>query len=654
MRRPPRIALLGNPNTGKSTLYNRLCGLRTRTANFPGSTTEHQVGACALNAETDAEIIDLPGVYSLMLEIPESRLCRDCLEGRIADRRPDVALLVLDATNLIRNLQFAASALHREMPTVIAINMADVARRRGLSLDERAASRELGVPVIAISARTGEGIDRLREALALAAATEGPRHQPLRPLPRSEVGSREAVRWAADVFAEIASHGRGDADDTATLHDRLDEAFTHPIMGLFVFAATMAAMFGAIYWLAQYPMDAVDSLFAWIGTGVEAVMGPGALRELLVSGVIGGLAATLVFLPQIALLFFLLALLEDSGYLARAAFAVDRVMRRVGLPGQAFMPLLSAHACALPAIMSTRLIPNPRDRLATILVCPFMSCSARVPVYALLTSLLFVNAPLLAGLAFAGCYLLGALAAFVTAKMLRTTALRGPSTPMVLELPEYRLPSVRTALAVAWERALLFLRNAGTVILSIAIVMWWLSAYPKSEADPASDALRERAAVIASSAPDEAASLESEAARLDERKQQAGSFAGQLGSALEPIFAPMGLDRQLTVAVLTSFLAREVFTTTVFVLVGAGAEANGEDTSTLETVRTARRDDGTPLFTVPASAALLVFYVLAMQCLPTVVLVARETGSWRWALAQLSFMSILAYIAAFATYRMLA
>ncbi|MSR28851.1 MAG: ferrous iron transporter B [Phycisphaerales bacterium] len=650
----PRIALLGNPNTGKSTLYNRLCGLRTKTANFPGSTVEHHVGRCQVPGGGEFDIVDLPGVYSLMLEIPESRLCRDCLEGRLGDRRPDAALLVLDANNLPRNLQFAASALKRGLPTVVAINMVDVARRRGLVIDEDDAERELGVKVVAVSARTGEGLDALREALLKVAKPGATAPSPRQPYPTSEIGSPASTRWSADAFSAIAAHPRGKVPDSLSLHDRLDTAFTHPVAGILCFAVAMSLIFATIYWLAQFPMDAVDSVFGVLSHAIEGVIPAGTLQDLLINGVVGGVAATVVFLPQIVLLFLLLALLEDSGYLARAAFAVDRVMRRAGLPGQAFMPLLSAHACALPAIMSTRLIPNPRDRLATILVSPFMSCSARVPVYVLLTGLLFAGRPLAAGIAFTACYVLGAIAALGTSKLLRASLLRGASSPMVLELPEYRVPSLRTAVAVAIDRAFVFLRNAGSVILAIAIVMWWLSAYPKAPPDVRSAALLTQAAEIRASDQDAAETLVAEANRLDQRRQQSESFAGQVGTALEPVFAPIGLDRQLTVAVLTSFLAREVFTTTVFVLVGAGSDANSEDSGTLQSVRNATRDDSTPLFTVPTAASLLVFFVLAMQCLPTLVVVARETGSWRWPLLQFAYMSLLAYGCAFLTYRVLA
>ncbi len=647
-----RIALLGNPNTGKSTLFNRLCGLRSKTANHPGSTVEHQVGRCVSATGEEFDIIDLPGIYSLMLEMPESKLCVDCLEGRIDDGRPDGALIVLDANNLLRNLQFAASALRRGLPSVIAINMVDLAQRRGLIIDEAAASALLGVPVIAISARTGAGVERILPALALAARSAA-RANPSIALPVSEPGSAASCAWAADVFARMAAHPPAPCDHEMSVHDRLDAAFTHPVLGLVVFALTMSLLFASIYWIAAFPMDAVDSIFGWVGELLNSVMPSGILRDLAIDGVVGGVAATVVFLPQIVLLFFLLALLEDSGYLARAAFAVDRVMRRFGLPGQAFMPLLSSHACALPGIMATRLIPDSRERLTTILVAPFMSCSARVPVYALLTGLLFAGRPLAAGLAFTGCYVLGGIAALTTAAIIRKSILRGPSAPMMLELPDYRLPSVRTAAFVAIDRGLVFLKSAGSVILAIAVVMWWLSAYPKSAPSAASIELRTRAAQVEPADTTQSAELVAQAERLDDRAQQAGSFAGQLGAFCQPAFAPIGLDQQLTVAVLTSFLAREVFTTTVFVLAGAGQSADGEDLGTLETVRNATRADGRALFDIPTAASLLVFFVLAMQCLPTLVVVRRETGSWRWPLAQLAYMSAVAYGAAWLTYSLM-
>ena len=619
-----RVALLGNPNVGKSTLFNAMCGLRVKTANFPGSTVEHHVGVFRDRRGRQFELIDLPGTYSLRLELPESRLCRDCLEGRIGDCTPDAALIVLDSTNLLRNLQFAASALRRDVPSVIALNMSDEASRRGLSIDTRAASDLIGCPVVAVSGRNGTGFDELGDALAEATARRSGA-LPLHPLPEGEPGTADSVRWASQIFAQIGGSGTSSRD---ALHDRLDAAFTHPVLGLALFGAVMTAIFAALFWVAKWPMEWIGSIFDALAALVTDVIPPGVLQDLLANGVVGGIAATVVFLPQICILFFLLALLEDSGYLARAAFALDRVMRRFGLPGQAFMPLLSSHACALPGIMSTRLIPDPRDRIAAILAAPFMSCSARLPVYVLLCGILFADRPLMAGLAFVGCYLLGAAAGLLTALLARRTVLRGPSRPMVLELPTYRIPHLRTAVATAIERGWVFLRNAGSVILAIAIVMWWLSAYPKVDATM------------------QAAESEAQAARA----QQAGSFAGMAGRAVEPLFRPIGLDSQLTVAVLTSFMAREVFTTTVFVVTGAGEDA-GEDEGTLESVRSATRLDGTPLFTAPTAWSLLVFYVLAMQCLPTLALVRRETGSWRWPIAQFAWMTAVAYVGALIAFR---
>jgi ferrous iron transport protein B len=625
--RTRRVALLGNPNVGKSTLFNALCGLKVKTANFPGSTVEHHVGTVRDSRGTEIELIDLPGVYSLRLELPESRLCRDCLEGRIGEGAPDAVLIVLDSTNLVRNLQFAASALRRDVPAVIAMNLSDEAARRGLSVDTRAAADLLGCPVVAVSGRSGMGLTALIDALSdVAARRQAP--LPLHPLPEGEPGSADAVRWANHLFAQIGGSGTSSRD---ALHDRLDAAFTHPVLGLALFGAVMAGLFAALFWVAKWPMEWIGTVFDALASGVSAVMPEGVLQDLLANGVVGGIAATVVFLPQICILFFLLALLEDSGYLARAAFALDRVMRRFGLPGQAFMPLLSSHACALPGIMSTRLIPDQRDRIATILAAPFMSCSARLPVYVLLCGILFADRPAMAGLAFVGCYVLGAVAGLLTALLARRTVLRGPSRPMVLELPNYRLPHVRTAIVAAVERGWLFLRNAGSVILAIAVVMWWLSAYPKAVGPIASQ---------------QAEASEAEAARA----QQDASFAGMAGRAMEPLFRPIGLDSQLTVAVLTSFMAREVFTTTVFVVTGSGADSDGDE-GTLEKVRSATRVDGSPLFTRPTAWSLLVFYVLAMQCLPTLALVRRETGSWSWPLVQFAWMTALAYVGALIAYR---
>jgi ferrous iron transport protein B len=441
----------------------------------------------------------------------------------------------------------------------------------------------------------------------------------------------------------------GAAGDTLT--ERLDQAFTHPVAGVALFTVVMGFLFWTIFALAKVPMELIEGTFEVLGGWVSAAVPPGAVHDLLVDGVLGGVAGTVVFLPQIWLLFFLISLLEDTGYLARAAFVMDRVLCRFGLPGHAFVPLLSSHACALPGILSSRLIPDRADRLTTILVAPFMSCSARMPVYVLLTGLLFADRPVLAGLAFAGCYMLGAAAAMASAFLARRTILKGRSRPMVLELPTYKLPSLRTAAFVSFDQGMSFLRKAGTTIMGICIVMWWLSAYPRSEAPAAAIELRQRAATMAAGAPAQAADLAAEADLLERRNAQAGSFAGRLGRALEPVFEPLGYDWQLTMGVLTSFVAREVFVSTMSVLLVGEEDADFGDRGVLARLRGATREDGRPLFTTAAAASLLVFYVLAMQCLPTLAMTRRESGSWKWAGLQLGYMSAVAYAAAFLTYR---
>jgi len=624
-RPTPRIAVLGNPNTGKTTLFNRLCGVRARTANFPGSTVEGRIGTHRSPAgHVELELVDLPGSYSLTIDVPEARVCRDCLQGSLDGIEPDAMLVVLDATNLRRNLQFAAQALAHRLPAVVALNMWDTARARPGCVDPAELSRRLGCPVVPVSGRTGEGLAALDVALdtvvdlpfgadALVAR--------LQKLPPADATQAMLASWADQVTRAAAPMAAAPAPDPAdSLVDRVDVALTHPFVGIAVFALTMAALFSAIFMVASVPMDLIDLVFGRAAELVRSAMPEGLLADLLADGIVAGIGGVVIFLPQICLLFFLLSLLEDSGYLARAAFAVDRVMRRFGLSGPSFVPLLSSHACALPGIMSTRLIRDDRERLATILVAPFMSCSARLPVYVLLIGILSVGKPAwFAGAAFVACYALGAVAGLLTALLARRTLLRGPARPLVMELPPYRVPALRNALLVTWDRALVFLRNAGTTILAISVVMWWLSAFPRAEG-------------------------------TDARMQQAGSFAGQLGEAAAPAFAPLGFDSQLTVGVLTSFLAREVFVSTMGVLAGAGSDADPADRTVLEQVAAMPRADGTPVFDPATAAAALVFFVLAMQCLPTLAVTRRETGSWKWPAIQFGWMTLVAYVAAMAAH----
>ncbi len=629
------VALIGNPNTGKTTLFNKLCGARAKTSNFPGTTTAMRVGRTTIG-EHAIDVIDLPGLYSLDGHTPESVIVRDVLRGE-GVTRPGAVIAIVDAANLFRNLVLVGELLTFDEPVVVVLNMVDLAERLGQRLDVKALSRRLGVPVIPMVASKGVGLDALRSAIADLPAT-GSQTRPVDlPVAGPEGPSIEAfTTWAEGVLAD-AYPGGAPAAALDAKTERIDRVLTHPVMGTLVFLGVMGALFWTLFALATIPMDLIELTFASLGNAVSALMDDGPIRDLLTDGVIGGIAGTVVFLPQICLLFFMISLLEDTGYLARAAFVNDRIFRRFGLPGHAFVPLLTAHACALPAIMSTRLIPDRRDRLATILVAPFMSCSARLPVYVLLTTLLFADRPAMAGVAFAGCYLLGSAAAFFSAWLFSRTGLKGRPRPMVLELPTFKRPSFTNAFFTARDQGLAFLQTAGTVIVAICIVMWWLSAYPKVEPTAEIVSMRTQG-------------LEAEADALHAKAEQAGSYAGQMGRAIQPVFAPLGYDWQLTVGVLTSFLAREVFVSTLSVLVGGGAEAE-PDEGVMDRIRTMTRDDGSLVFTPATAASALIFFVLAMQCLPTLAVTRKETGRLKYAGIQLAYMTTLAYVTALVVYQ---
>jgi len=637
----PRVVLLGNPNTGKTTLFNRLCGLRHQTANFPGTTQETRLGR--IRGEHPASVIDSPGVYALTLNQVEAEVCRRLLAGEMPDRpgvvhRPDGVCVVVNALHLARGLKLVREAAAHHLPTVVAVNMSDVAHARGLEIDTQTLAESLGVPCVSVSARTGAGCDELLAALD---------HAPVASVPESEA---DADAWAERLADSVTRHT---TDTHATSWtDRIDHVAAHPVLGLALFAAIMFGLFWAIFKGATWPMDLIDSGFTWLAGAVESALPPGILSDFLTGGVIGGVGATVIFLPQIVLLFFLIALLEDSGYLARAAFLVDRLLRPFGLPGHAFVPLLSSHACAIPGIMAARSIPDPNERLATILVAPFMSCTARIPVYVLLVGLLFADSPAMAAIAFAGCYVIGILAAVLSVLLARRTFLRGQSRPMTLELPSYKVPSLRHATMMAWHRGVVFLKKAGTAILAIAVVLWWLGSYPIVDPPEESIELRTQAAQIEAAQPERAEELLARADRVEARHASASSFAGRIGKAVQPVFAPLGYDWQLSVGVITSFAAREVFVTTMAVITSGDEELEGERLR--ESIAGAVRDDGvTPVFTRATSWSLLVYYILAMQCLPTLAVTAREAGGRKWAFLQLAWMCGVAYLAALITYQVL-
>ncbi|MCO6047114.1 ferrous iron transport protein B [Aeoliella sp. ICT_H6.2] len=645
--RGPVIALVGNPNSGKTSLFNRLTGLRAQTANFAGTTVEHRRGRVRI-AGHSAELIDLPGLYSLDATTPDERVARQVVVGE-GPVKPDALVLVIDATNLERNLFLASQLIEAsrstERPMLVALNMMDLATKHGVHIDRKKLEHDLGCPVLPVSARSGEGFSELNSAIGKLVGS--PVGLPVQTQCACSGCAGCAFSRRYDWAESVARRAAGDPSVTlGRTTEKIDRFLTHRVVGLIGFAAVMFATFWTIYSLASYPMDWIEGLTASAGDLLGRWLPAGDFRSLIVDGIIGGVGGMLVFLPQICILFFMLSLLEDSGYLARAAFVMDRLMQRVGLPGKAFVPMLSAHACAIPAIMSTRVIEDRRDRLATILVLPLMTCSARVPVYALVIALLFSNSPVMAATVFTAAYALGIVAALAMAWLFKRTLLPGETRPLVIELPNYRLPSLRNALLQTYDRATVFIKNAGTTILLITFVLWAASTYPKTSFE---DLTAEQQTTIIQL--EEVGDTET-AEHLMAEYSLEGSITGHIGQTIEPVFAPLGFDWKMSIGVVSSFAAREVIVSTLSVLYGLGDEVDHDQTATLtDRLRHSTHTDGTKVFSTAACLSLLVFYVLAMQCLPTQVVTKRETGSWRWTAFQFGYMTVLAYGAALVTYQ---
>jgi len=506
-----------------------------------------------------------------------------------------------------------------------------------------------------VSARNGEGVDELKrelDRLVKGAMPEAVDHVDPNCAGCTGCTFQARYEWTEQISTRVM--------DAALIQrsawtDRLDDYFTHPVTGVVIFHVVMLALFALIFWAAQIPMELIDHAFAGIKSWTASILPAGDLQSLVSDGVVGGVGGILVFLPQICILFFALSLLEDTGYLSRAAFVMDKIMRKLGLPGKAFVPLLSAHACAIPAIMSTRVIENPRDRLVTILVTPLMACSARIPVYAMVTALLFSHSPLKAALVFTAAYACGVAAALAVAMIFRRTILPGESKPLMIELPPYRVPGLRVALLHTYDRAKIFVKQAGTIILAISLVLWALSYYPKSSPTAAAVAMTTQATQLQKSGDtNQAAALLDTADRLTAQNSLQNSFAGKIGHVIEPVIAPLGYDWQIGIGIISSFAAREVIVSTLAIVYGVGKDAAENNQSSLySTLQQAKRTDGTPIFNVATCASLLVFYILAAQCLSTTAVVRRETNSWKWPLFQIFYMTGLAYVAAFLVYQTL-
>ena len=599
------VAIVGPPNSGKSTLFNRLTGLRQKVANFPGVTVEHRMGRAKLGHLREIFVVDLPGVYSLQPRTEDERVTHDVLAGTMKGLpKPDAVMLILDSTNLSRHLSLAAPILSLGLPTLVILNMADDLHGRGGEVDAVELSKQLNTPVVLISASKGTGVEKVFEFLNAA-----PLHLPPKP-PLLQLPVLQDVPKVRDWAANMSRRTNFRPPAPPLWTRRLDGVFLHPVIGPLVFLMVVVGVFQTIFAGARPMMDAVANAIQISGKWIEGTMPDTALRSLIVDGVWSGVGSVIVFLPQILLLFLFIGVLEDSGYLARAALIADRTMARIGLQGKSFIPLLSAYACAVPAIMATRTIENKRDRIATILIAPFMTCSARLPVYTLVIAAFIPEKPLLGpffgtrAAALLGLYVLGFLAAIVTARLLKSTVLKSTRAPFILEMPPYRWPTVTSLILRLIDRARVFLRRAGTVILAVAIVLWVLANLPLHDGKPPAIG---------------------------------DSIAGMIGHAVEPAIRPLGFNWKIGIGLITSLAAREVIVGTLGTIYGI------EGTTQSMGLQAALRHDLTP----GGAAALLVFFAFAMQCMSTVAVVRRETAGWRWPVIQFAYMTVFAYVFAF-------
>jgi ferrous iron transport protein B len=732
--RHPYVILTGNPNSGKTTLFNALTGLRAKVGNYAGVTVERKEGKLlGAPAKVDIRVLDLPGTYSLSPNSLDEQISRDVLLNRLPELPPpDLIVVVVDASNLQRNLYYATQVVELGHPTLIALNMVDVAEVNGQRIDAGKLAAELSVPVQPVVASTGQGVPELKrkiistlnsdwesrqvadpkisrtaarrpsqvgfcqlpglfriEATGLAsllaetfqerrlqataeallllsnekALASSKEHYPQK-IQDAVAAARKRLethgidwRGAPIVwrYARIAEIQQAVAVELAppgeTFSDKLDCVITHKVWGTLIFIVIMTLLFQSIFTFAKIPMEALQAIVAWAGNTIGKLIPPGDLNSLLVNGVIAGVGAVIVFLPQILLLFLFIGFLEDTGYMARAAFLMDRLMSRVGLHGKSFIPMLSSYACAIPGIMATRTIETPKDRLVTILVAPLMSCSARLPVYTLLIAACIPDIKIfgwlkLQGLTMLAMYLLGTVVALLMAWLFKKTLLKGETPMLIMELPPYKRPLLRVVARHMWDRSRLFLRRAGTVILGINILLWFLATYPRTE-----NGMMGKQTGYDSNTPTLQHSKVSSPAELAGEKLRQ-SFAGRMGHFIEPAIAPLGFDWKMGIGIISSFAAREVFVSTMSTVYNVGS-ADGPESgkqTLAQTLRIQTRPDGSPLYTPLLAVTLMVFYVFALQCASTVAVVRRETNSWKWPVFQWFYMGALAWILAFITW----
>jgi len=712
-RRLRTIALAGNPNAGKTTIFNALTGMRQKVGNYPGVTVERKEGLCRLPDGQEITILDLPGTYSLSPKSPDEEISRDVLLGLAPGvDLPDAVIVVVDASNLERNLYLATQILELGFPTVIALNMSDVAKAAGKSVDHEKLAHDLGTPVVPMVALRGKGVPELRQqlqeniakptppALKLAAPLQDARAELAEQISAATGETPEAMQGAAlrllssnqqqwqieHRFGEavwecyhrlreelpLAKAGAGEAaaryqmlgdvvrrathsDDkvlSRNFTDKADAILTHKVGGLVVFALITLLVFQAIFSWANMPMDLIDNMVSALGSFVQSHMADGPLRDMIVNGIIAGVGAVVVFVPQIVILFFFIGILEDSGYMARAAFIMDRLMAKVGLHGRAFIPLMSSFACAIPGIMATRTIASRRDRMTTILIAPLMSCSARLPVYTLMIAT-FIPAAKVAGFislraaVMFSMYVLGVVVAMAAAWIFRRTLFKGAQPSLMMELPPYKFPSWRNVLITMWDRASQFLTRAGTVILAISIILWAMLSYPKT--DPAQPATK-AALSAAMTTPVEGMSQEEQQEDVLAGLQIKNSLAGRVGHWVEPFIKPLGFNWKIGVGLIGAMAAREVFVSTIGTVYSVG-ESDETSTPLRDALKNDKWPDGKPVWTTLVAVSLLVYFVLAMQCVSTLAIVRRETNSWKWPIFMQVYLTAIAWIASFIIYQ---